>query len=85
MVIRNMCIEDVAQYSCVALNFLNRTHLNITTKNGTKLATVASVGQDCKLTCQLTAPFDKIQWHKGGKFLVDEKSKFTKYDVERGM
>jgi len=83
LVIRNMCIEDVAQYSCVALNFLNRTHLNITTKNGTKLATVASEGQDCKLTCQLTAPFDKIQWHKGGKFLVDEKSKFTKYDVER--
>merc|ERR1712073_87775 len=44
--------------------------------------TVASVGQDVKVTCKLSAPTDKVQWLKSGRFLVDEKSNFTKYSVE---
>ena len=45
---------------------------------------VGSEGQDVKLTANLCAPFDKIQWHKRGGFLLDEKSMFTKYSTDRG-
>ena len=44
----------------------------------------ANMGKNVKLTCKLNNPNDTIQWFKRGKFLLDEKSKFTKYSVERG-
>ena len=41
-------------------------------------------GQDVKLTCKLSGPVEKVQWHKRGGFLVDEKLRYTKYSVDRG-
>ena len=53
-------------------------------KNNKMSDQVGSEGQDVKLTANLCAPFDKIQWHKRGGFLLDEKSMFTKYSTDRG-
>ena len=89
LLIKNMCSEDIAEYSCVAKNVRNKTHLELNAKESmlSKLPEVKAVskGQDVKLTCRLNGAVDKVQWHKRGRFLVDEKSKYTKYSVDRGM
>ena len=70
-------------------NVQNKLHLELMAKETPALAQlpevmVASKGQDVKLTCKLGDASDKVQWYKGGKFLLDENSKYTKYSVERG-
>ena len=79
LLIKNMCSEDIAEYSCVAKNVRNKTHLELNAKESmlSKLPEVKAVskGQDVKLTCRLNGAVDKVQWHKRGRFLVDEKSK----------
>ena len=86
--IKNVCDEDVAEYSCVAKNVRGKTHLELNAKESllAKLPEVKAVskGQNVKLTCYLNGPVDKVQWYKRGKFLVDEKSKYTKYSIDRG-
>jgi len=46
-----------------------------------------SKGQDVKVTSKLSSSHldrnDRIQWHKNKKFLLDERSKYTKYSVSR--
>merc|ERR1712226_1303072 len=107
LVIRNMCVEDVAEYSCVAENAIYRTRFEVTTGKGSKRVerepskklkvtaqrsqggsstgskNLGSMGHDTLLTCNLTSPVDKVQWNKRGRFLLDEKSRFTKYVVDR--
>ena len=108
LVIRNMCLEDVAEYSCVAENAIYKTRFEVTAGKGSKrierepskkLKVTAqrsqggsssagskitgSMGHDTLLTCSLTAPVEKVQWNKRGFFLLDEKSRFTKYVVDR--
>merc|ERR1712226_1827449 len=107
LVIRNMCVEDVAEYSCVAENAIYRTRFEVTTGKGSKRVerepskklkvtaqrsqggsstgskNLGSMGHDTLLTCNLTSPVDKVQWNKRGGFLLDEKSRFTKYVVDR--
>ena len=73
LVIKNVCAEDIAEYACVALNVQNNTKLE-----------AGKEGQDVKLSCKLNGPVEKIQWHKRGGFLVDEKLRYTKYTVDRG-
>ena len=73
MVIKNVCQEDVAEYACVALNVQTKTKLE-----------AGKEGQDVKLSCKLNGPVEKVQWHKRGGFLVDEKLRYTKYTVDRG-
>ena len=87
--IKNACAEDIAEYACVAKNTRNKIHLELETKDTPALAKLpevmaANMGKSVKLTCKLNNPNDTIQWFKRGKFLLDEKSKFTKYSVERG-
>ena len=89
LLIKNVCDEDVAEYACVTKNVQNKLHLELMAKETPALAQlpevmVASKGQDVKLTCKLGDASDKVQWYKGGKFLLDENSKYTKYSVERG-
>ena len=73
LVISNICAEDIAEYACVTLNIQTTTKLE-----------PGKEGQDVKLTCKLSGPVEKVQWHKRGGFLVDEKLRYTKYSVDRG-
>ena len=88
-----MCDEDIAEYTCIARNVCSRTHLELNANESPVLAKlpevmVASKGKDVMLTSKLSKDFldqcDKVQWHKNGKFLLDENSKYTKYDIKRG-
>ena len=90
LVIGNVCNEDVAEYACVTENVQDKTHLELKASETPALAKLpevmaASRGKDVKLSCKLNNPNDKIQWQKRGKFLLDEKSKFSKYSVDRGI
>ena len=88
LLIKNVCDEDIAEYSCVAKNVRGKIHLEFPAKDImlAKLPEVKAVsyGQDTKLMCKLSGPVEKVEWYKRGKFLVDEKSKFTKYSLDRG-
>jgi len=86
--IKNACAEDIAEYACVAKNTRNKIHLELNTKDTPAMAKLpevmaANMGKAVKLTCKLNNPNDTVQWFKRGKFLLDEKSKYTKYSVER--
>ena len=90
LVMKNVCSADMAKYTCVAKNIRSKTHLELTAKETAAMAQVPEVmmvskGQDAKLTCKLNNPDDKVQWYKNRRFLLDEKSKYTKYKVERGQ
>ena len=87
-----MCGEDLADYACVAKNIRCKTHLEM--KDSQVLSKLPEVfispaGKDVHLTSTLKKDHldqnDSIQWHKNGKFLVDEKSKYSKYTIKRGM
>ena len=88
-----MCDEDIAEYTCIARNVCSRTHLELNANETPVLAKlpevmVVSKGKDVMLTSKLSKDLldqcDKVQWHKNGKFLLDENSKYTKYDIKRG-
>ena len=92
LLIRNVCGEDQADYSCVAKNIRSKTHLEM--KDSQVLSKLPEVfispaGKDVHLTSTLNKDHlgqnDSIEWHKNGKFLVDEKSKYSKYNIKRGM
>ena len=92
LLIRNVCGEDLADYACVAKNIRCKTHLEM--KDSQVLSKLPEVfispaGKDVHLTSTLKKDHldqnDSIQWHKNGKFLVDEKSKYSKYTIKRGM
>ena len=90
LIIKNVCVEDIAEYACITKNVQGKTHLELAANQTPALAQlpevmVASKGQDVKLKCILGNASDKVQWYKRGKFLLDEKSKYTKYTVERGQ
>ena len=88
-----MCDEDIAEYTCIARNVCSRTHLELNAKETPVLAKLpevmaASKGQNIMLTSKLSKDLldqcDKVQWNKNGKFLLDENSKYSKYDIKRG-
>ena len=90
LVIGNVCNEDVAEYACVTENVQDKIHIELKASETPALAKLpevmaASRGKDVKLSCKLNNPNDKVQWQKRGKFLLDEKSKFSKYSVDRGI
>ena len=73
--------SSIGDQKCAASLEVEEPKLSFSAKLPEK--TVASVGQDVKVTCKLSAPTDKVQWLKSSRFLVDEKSNFTKYAVEK--
>ena len=86
----DICNEDVAEYACVTENVQDKIHIELKASETPALAKLpevmaASRGKDVKLSCKLNNPNDKVQWQKRGKFLLDEKSKFSKYSVDRGI